>query len=1096
MDFPKQFDNITQRVIDDLRVSLHQGSKVSMAAASFSIYAYEALKIELEQIEELRFIFTSPTFNKEQNKKQKREFYIPKLNRERTLYGSDFEIKLRNKMEQKAIAKECADWIRRKVQFKSNISQMNMPGFLNLSNEDGLNTYMPFNEFTTTELGCERGNNIFQLIQRLPSPIADAYLKNFNDFWQDNENFASVTQAVIENIENVYKENAPEFIYFITLYNIFKEFLDDISEDVLPNEATGFKSSQIWNKLYNFQKDAALAIINKLETYNGCILADSVGLGKTFTALSVIKYYENRNKSVLVLCPKKLYDNWNTYKGNYRNNPLEKDRLRYDVLFHSDLSRDMGKSNGVDLALLNWGNYDLIVIDESHNFRNGGKITTDEEDENPKENRYLRLMNKVIRAGVRTKVLMLSATPVNNRFNDLKNQLQLAYEGEQEQINAKLDTDRPIEDIFRQAQAQYNSWSKLPEAERKTERLLEMLSFDFFQVLDAVTIARSRKHIEKYYDTTDIGKFPTRLKPISKRPHLTDLAASKTVTYRDISDLLNQMNLGVYAPSDYILPSRRSKYEIDRDDRGYHVGMSGREKGLKKLMAINLLKRLESSVNSFRLTLARVEEQINSTLAAIDNYLLNREDARIEVQTLEGMLDGEDSENDFLIGGRKSRVSLADMDCVSWKRDILHDHEIFALLLEMLKDITPEHDSKLQMLIQNLRDKFAHPINGTNKKVIIFTAFSDTAEYLYDNLAPAIKSNAGLHTGLVTGDAIRSTVTGLRADFNSILTLFSPRSKEKDKLLPNVQEEIDVLIATDCISEGQNLQDCDYLINYDIHWNPVRIIQRFGRVDRIGSQNDVIQLVNYWPDMELDDYLQLKGRVEARMAGMDITSAGGGNVLLSNEEQADLDYRKSQLQRLQEEVVDLEDMDTGINIMDLGLNEFRLDLLAYMKENPDIEHTPFGMSAVVPASDNAQPGVIFILKNRNNAVNIGRQNLLHPFYMVYLTNDGEVILNHLSPKRLLDVMRSACKGKSEPFIELCHAFNRETQDGRAMQHYSDLLQKAVASIVEQKETSDLESLFSFGETTALVGDIAGLDDFELICFLVVDPPHPSLRREK
>lgn len=1097
MDFPKQFDNITQRVIDDLRVSLHQGSKVSMAAASFSIYAYEALKIELEQIEELRFIFTSPTFNKEQNKKQKREFYIPKLNRERTLYGSDFEIKLRNKMEQKAIAKECADWIRRKVKFKSNISQMNMPGFLNLSNEEGLNTYMPFNEFTTTELGCERGNNIFQLIQRLPSPIADAYLKNFNDFWQDNENFASVTQAVIENIENVYKENAPEFIYFITLYNIFKEFLDDISEDVLPNEATGFKSSQIWNKLYNFQKDAALAIINKLETYNGCILADSVGLGKTFTALSVIKYYENRNKSVLVLCPKKLYDNWNTYKGNYRNNPLEKDRLRYDVLFHSDLSREAGKSNGVDLALLNWGNYDLIVIDESHNFRNGGKITTDEEDENPKENRYLRLMNKVIRAGVRTKVLMLSATPVNNRFNDLKNQLQLAYEGEQEQINAKLDTDRPIEDIFRQAQAQYNSWSKLPEAERKTERLLEMLSFDFFQVLDAVTIARSRKHIEKYYDTTDIGKFPTRLKPISKRPHLTDLAASKTVTYRDISDLLNQMNLGVYAPSDYILPSRRSKYEIDRDDRGYHVGMSGREKGLKKLMAINLLKRLESSVNSFRLTLARVEEQINSTLAAIDNYLLNREDARIEVQTLEGMLDGEDSENDFLIGGRKSRVSLADMDCVSWKRDILHDHEIFALLLEMLKDITPEHDSKLQMLIQNLRDKFAHPINGTNKKVIIFTAFSDTAEYLYDNLAPAIKSNAGLHTGLVTGDAIRSTVTGLRADFNSILTLFSPRSKEKDKLLPNVGDEIDVLIATDCISEGQNLQDCDYLINYDIHWNPVRIIQRFGRVDRIGSQNDVIQLVNYWPDMELDDYLQLKGRVESRMAGMDITSAGGGNVLLSNEEQADLDYRKSQLQRLQEEVVDLEDMDTGINIMDLGLNEFRLDLLAYMKENPDIEHTPFGMSAVVPASDNAQPGVIFILKNRNNAVNIGRQNLLHPFYMVYLTNDGEVILNHLSPNRLLDVMRSACKGKSEPFIELCHAFNRETQDGRAMQHYSDLLQKAVASIVEQKETSDLESLFSFGETTALVGDIAGLDDFELICFLVVDPPHPSLiGREK
>lgn len=842
------------------------------------------------------------------------------------------------------------------------------------------------------------------LIQRLPSPISDAYLKNFNDFWQDKENFADVTEAIIENIENVYKENAPDFIYFVTLYNIFNEFLEDISEDVLPNEATGFKSSQIWNKLYNFQKDAALAIINKLETYNGCILADSVGLGKTFTALSVIKYYENRNKSVLVLCPKKLYDNWNTYKSNYKNNPLEKDRLRYDVLFHTDLSREQGTSNGLDLALLNWGNYDLIVIDESHNFRNGGKVTTDEDDENPRENRYLRLMNKVIRAGVRTKVLMLSATPVNNRFNDLKNQLQLAYEGDQNLINDKLDVDRPIEEIFRTAQAQYNTWAKLSDPkERTAERLLDMLSFDFFQVLDAVTIARSRKHIEKYYDTADIGKFPTRLPPISKRPHLTDL--NEAITYKDISEQLDDLNLGVYAPSDYILPSRRYKYEIDKDGKGGHLGMSGREKGLKKLMAINLLKRLESSVNSFRLTLNRMKEQVDETLKAIMTYMETKQDIRISTQTLDSMFDSEDSENDFLVGGKKTRVMLADMDCRSWKRDLLHDQEILGLLLTMLEDITPEHDSKLQMLIENLRQKFANPINGDNKKVIIFTAFSDTAEYLYDNLALVIKEKTGLHTGLVTGNGVRSTITTIKADFNTILTLFSPMSKEADKLLPRQQEFIDVLIATDCISEGQNLQDCDYLINYDIHWNPVRIIQRFGRVDRIGSRNDVIQLVNYWPDIELDDYLRLKGRVEARMTGVNITGAGNSNVLLSDEEQADLDYRKSRLQRLQEEVVDLEDMDTGINIMDLGLNEFRLDLLAYMKDNPDIEHTPWGMSAVVTANEHAKPGVIYILKNRNNAVNIGRQNLLHPFYMVYLSDDGETLINHLSPKKLLDIMR-------------------------------------------------------------------------------------------
>ena len=1059
-----------------------------MAAASFSIYAFEALQKELEQVDELRFIFTSPTFNKEQAKKQKREFYIPKLNRERTLYGSDFEIKLRNNLTQRAIAKECADWIRRKVRFKTNTSQMNMPGFLNVKTDEELYTYMPFNEFTTTELGCERGNNIFQLIQRLPSPVSDAYLKNFNDFWQDKENFAEVTNAIIENIENVYRENAPDFIYFVTLYNIFNEFLEDISEDVLPNEATGFKSSQIWNKLYNFQKDAALAIINKLETYNGCILADSVGLGKTFTAISVIKYYENRNKSVLVLCPKKLYDNWNTYKSNYKNNPLTQDRLRYDVLFHTDLSREQGMSNGIDLALLNWGNYDLIVIDESHNFRNGGKVTTDEEDENPRENRYLRLMNKVIRAGVRTKVLMLSATPVNNRFNDLKNQLQLAYEGKQELINDKLDVDRPIEDIFRTAQAQYNQWARIDDPqERTTERLLDMLSFDFFQVLDAVTIARSRKHIEKYYDTADIGKFPTRLRPISKRPPLTDL--SDAITYKEISGQLDDLNLGIYAPSDYILASKRDKYEIDRDGEGSYLGMSGREKGLKKLMAINLLKRLESSVNSFRLTVERMKSQIDETIEAINNYqnlsTVNGQLSTISVQTLEGMLDGDDSENDFLVGGKKTRVSLADMDCRSWKRDLVADQEVLGLLLVMLKDITPEHDSKLQMLIENLREKFNHPINGSNKKVLVFTAFSDTAEYLYENLAPAIMEKTGLHTGLVTGEGTKFTIKGIKADFNNILTLFSPVSKEAEKLLPHIHDQIDVLIATDCISEGQNLQDCDYLINYDIHWNPVRIIQRFGRVDRIGSKNEVIQLVNYWPDIELDDYLRLKGRVEARMAGMDITGAGSGNVLLSNEEQADLDYRKQQLERLQEEVVDIEDMDTGINIMDLGLNEFRLDLLAYMKDNPDIEHTPFGMSAVVPASEVAQPGVIFILKNRNNAVNINHLNLLHPFYMVYLSDAGETIINHLAPKRLLDIMRATCKGKHEPILELCHQFNRETADGKQMGHYSELLQKAVATIVAQKEESDLESLFSFGETTALQGDIKGLDDFELICFLVI-----------
>ena len=1079
MKTPKQFNNITERVIDDLKQTLSSKSQISIAAASFSIYAYEALKEELEKVDSVNFIFTSPTFNTDKAEKQKREFYIPKLNRERNLFGSDFEIRLRNQLTQRAIARECADWIRRKVKFKTNITHGSMNAFLNIQNGEETYTYMPFNEFTTTELGLDRGNNICPMVVGMPGHSStDMFLMNFAELWKDKEKFQDVTENIIESIETVYKENAPAFIYFITLYNIFSEFLEDISEDVLPNEATGFKSSIIWNKLYNFQRDAALAIINKLEKYNGCILADSVGLGKTFTALSVIKYYENRNRNVLVLCPKKLNDNWQTFRSNYKNNPVLADRFRYDILFHSDLSRDKGVSNGLDLERVNWGNYDLIVIDESHNFRNGGKFDY-EEAENFKENRYAKLMNKVIRSGVKTKVLMLSATPVNNRFNDLKNQLQLAYEGKAEKINDLLDTSKNIDSIFRDAQTVYSRWSKLPPERRTTEKLVDSLSYDFFQLLDAVTIARSRSHIIKYYDTHDVGKFPTRLSPISRRPQLTDL--NDAITFRDIAEQLNELNLSIYTPSLFIFESAKDNYGIDYQGEGLTI--DGREKGLRKLMAINLLKRLESSVNSFRLTLVRIHDFIKDSITAIDKFEENGA-GTIDVTDFTEDFDYEDTENDPFVG-RKSKINLHDMDYVSWRRDLKADLEVLELLILMLKDITPEHDTKLQQLVADLKNKFEHPINGNNKKVLIFTAFADTANYLYEQLSDRILNDCGLHTALITGSTEgKSTLPKLKCTFNDILTYFSPMSKDRNAIHPNDSREIDVLIATDCISEGQNLQDCDYLINYDIHWNPVRIIQRFGRIDRIGSQNEVIQLVNYWPDMELDDYIKLKGRVESRMKATVITSTGDDN-LLSNDEKGDLEYRRNQLKKLQNEVVDIEDMDTGVNIMDLGLNEFRLDLLANLKDHPNMDLTPFGMSAVVNASELVEPGVMYVLKNKNNGINIDHANLLHPFYMVYISHTGAVICDHLSPKKLLDKMRYACKDKTEPDKALCKQFNKETRDGKNMRHYSDLLQSAIESIITVKEESDIESLFSVGETSALTYNIKGLDDFELICFLVI-----------
>ena len=915
--------------------------------------------------------------------------------------------------------------------------------------------------------------------------MSQFYLNLFNQVWQDGEKLQVVTEQVLDNITNAYKENAPEFIYFVTLYNIFNEFLEDISEDVLPNEATGFKSSVIWNKLYNFQRDAALAIINKLEKYNGCILADSVGLGKTFTALSVIKYYENRNKSVLVLCPKKLHQNWVTYRSNYLNNPLVADRLRYDILYHTDLSRQSGQSNGLDLEYINWGNYDLVVIDESHNFRNGGKVTTDENDENPRENRYLQLMNKVIRAGVKTKVLMLSATPVNNRFNDLRNQLQLAYEGDSERMDALLNTTSSIDKIFRDAQSAFNRWSKMPPDERTTKNLLSLLSFDLFEVLDSVTIARSRKHIEQYYDTTDIGKFPERLKPISRSPKLTDLPTA--VSFNDIFVSVTELNLAIYTPSDFILPSKLEKYLDTKADGSLgNLSRFGRERGIRQLMSINLLKRLESSVNSFRLTLTRIKDFIQTTVDAIDRLAANGGHSTVNDYDFDSNLDFDEREDSVFIGGKKTKIDLADMDYVQWREYLAKDLDNLRTLLFMLEDITPAHDSKLQLLIEDIRSKFANPINPGNKKIIIFTAFSDTAQYLYENIASLIKERTGLNTALISGDVeARCTIkTREKMDFNKVLTLFSPISKEKAAVYPNLHEEIDVLIATDCISEGQNLQDCDYLISYDIHWNPVRIIQRFGRIDRIGSRNTVIQLVNYWPDMDLDEYIDLKGRVEARMKVSVLTATGDDNPL-TDAEQGDLKYRRDQLERLKEEVVDIEEMNTGVSIMDLGLNEFRLDLLEYIKQDNDIEHTPMGLHAIVPADKDTPPGVIFVLKNRNNSINIDRKNRLHPFYMVYITKESAVVIDHLDPKSLLDTMRHLCRGNATPLLDLCHKFNAETRDGQRMGTYSKLLGDAISSLIKVKETTDLFS-FLDGDSGSLFGnEVRGLDNFELICFLII-----------
>lgn len=1080
----KLIDNRTELLKDNLITAIHENDKLAIAASSFSMYAFKELMDQLEGASEMRFIFTSSSGIKV-DKPKKASGHKGIVAETDALAGTEFESKLKNALSQKAIAREFAEWLKREnVQFRANTSGEPMTGFAVVTSPEQRQSvaYAPIQGFTTVDLGCSEKKDTFNLIQEIDAPFSKQYLSLFDSIWKDKKKLVDVKDAVISKVHTLCKENSPEYIYYVALYNIFHEFLNDISDDdFFANERAGFKNSVIWGKLFDFQKDAALALINKLERFNGCILADSVGLGKTFTALAVIKYYESRNKNVLVLCPKKLSDNWNSFRGNFINNPLIKDRFRYDVLYHTDLSRTGANatSNGLNLSLLNWGNYDLVVIDESHNFRNGGNSNAN------KMNRYQTLLEKVIRSGVKTKVLMLSATPVNNRFNDLKNQLQLAYEdGEPSKMEEQLNMRNTIDGIFKRAQQAFNKWSGQDPNERTTRDLLDKLDFEFFELLDSVTIARSRKQIQSFYDMNAIGAFPKRLSPKSVSPKLTDLAYA--ADYDEIFESLLSLWLTIYTPSHYILPSRRAKYAEKFGDKIGNTAFSqeNREHGLRRLMAINLMKRLESSIHSFELTLTRIQRQIDDTIRNIDHFSKTFEDEYTEGYY--DFYDEDEMQEDLFAVGKKVKISLRDMNLAEWKKTLVEDRDTIADLLDRIVDIDASHDNKLNQLLQIIDEKVANPINAGNKKILVFTAFADTAEYLYEYVSRYARRkglNAAMITGTVEG---RSTIDGLHCDFNSILTWFSPKSKERHLIVSDKNApEIDILIGTDCISEGQNLQDCDCCVNYDIHWNPVRIIQRYGRIDRIGSENQYIQLVNFWPDVSLDEYINLKQKVETRMKIVNITATPEEHVL-SDEEKVDLEYRRAQLEKLRTEVIDIEDVSSNVSITDLGLNEFKLDLLDYTKNNKIGTTAQTGLYAVARSTPQCPPGMVLVLKNTSMRANIKTQNRLHPFYLVYISDLGNIVFNYLNAKDILATMRSLCKGQSKPIPALYSRFDLETHNGKNMSRYFGLLTSAIKSIVEVKKETAVAGLFKAGGTHFNTKEtIEGIDDFELVCFLVI-----------
>lgn len=990
MKQPKMLDNkVNGKVVDELRANLQKGSKLSIISAYFTIYAYNELKKELSKIDKMRFIFTEPTFVKKESELI-REYYIDK--NEKAISGNEFEIKLRNELKQSHIAKECAEWLREKVEIKSlkhpNPAQ---PRLIYIENPDENISINGTVDFTTDGLGITHSNRIDGNMCIYGKEFTLHFLKMFDELWNDQTAVEDVKEKVLEQMQILYKENTPEFIYYVTLYNIFSEYLEELTEERIVRSGTGFKDSVIWNKLYKFQQDAVMGAIDKIEKYNGCIIADSVGLGKTFTALAVIKYYESRNDRVLVLVPKKLRENWTIYTRNDKLNIFEKDRFRYDVLNHTDLSRYTGKSGDIILETINWQNYDLVVIDESHNFRNN-------EPAKNRVTRYQRLMNDIIKSGVKTKVLMLSATPVNNRMNDIKNQIAFITEGNDSAFS-KIGLNS-VEHVLRKAQAVFNKWSKLPDEERTIDVFVEMMDVDYFKLLDTVTIARSRKHIEKYYNMAEIGKFPIRRRPENIYADI-DLE-NEFPALEEVNKTIKKLQLAVYSPLAYILPERREKYS-----KKYDMSVAGgqsifkqtdRENQLVNLIRVNLLKRMESSIHSFALTVSKILEQIDHALICIRDRRFDY-DPELDI----GEIDMEnETQYDDLLFGNKVKVLLQDLDLIKWEQDLREDKVKLERLLTEANKVTPARDAKLAELKAIIWEKVKHPINSNNKKVLIFTAFADTANYLYENVAQWVQDEFGLYSAMVTGsDANKSTLKSLRRkDLNSILTNFSPRSKERDKIYSDMTDEIDILIGTDCISEGQNLQDCDFVVNYDIHWNPVRIIQRFGRIDRIGSVNDEVQLVNFWPNLELDEYINLENRVKGRMVILDISATGEENVIEYDEskEMNDLEYRKKQLFKLKEEVVDLEDIAGGISITDLTFNDFKIELMEYMKHSrKKLEQAPFGMYAIVAPDDNlrdqVKPGVIFTLKQVKGYRQTREENPLAPYFMVYITEGGEIRYN-------------------------------------------------------------------------------------------------------
>ncbi|MFN8765448.1 MAG: helicase-related protein [Pirellulaceae bacterium] len=1054
------------RVFDELCGCLTEQSTLDIATPAFSLFAFAETQHLLKEIESSRIVIPASATEGLQ------------------ILGGDVDRPSRNQLNTRWLAKKCADWINNKASVRE--VQGSLPQCLLVANHPTAEKRRVVTgncSFTTDGLGITSGNQ-FSLVQSSEREDEWAMFSSwFLSMWNSLPNTSDAKEKLLKQLRELTEPKSPSLAYYLILFHLFKNLGVELDEERIVKSATGIRNTIVWKKLFKFQRDGVIGAIDKLDRFGGCIIADSVGLGKTFEALAVIKYHELRNDRVLVLVPKRLRDNWTLYKANDRRNILAADRFNYDVLNHTDLSRDGGMSGDIDLSHVNWGNYDLVVIDESHNFRNkktpraGG------------ETRYDRLMHRIIQQGVKTRVLMLSATPVNNRLADLRNQIAFATEGDDTAL-----VEHGIESIdatTRLAQKQFNRWLALEDHERTSTRLMDMLGFDYFTLLDLLTIARSRKHVEKYYGTTETGRFPDRLKPINIKPDVDRAGQFRSI--RDINTEIRRLNLASYAPLRYVLPHKQAAYDAKysteiRGGEGFFRQVD-REESLIHLLRVNVLKRMESAVSSFTLTLKRQLADVEATLSHIEAHDETFEELDITD------VDLDDPAIESLLVGRKVKVLLQDVDLVRWKQDLIEDRNRLATLHSAAHQIGAGRDAKLDALREVIKNKCLNPINPGNRKVIVFTAFADTAKYLYEHIAQWAQKHLGVQSALVTGAGRnQTTLPNLRKDLGSILTAFSPRSKERPEDMAG-EGELDLLIATDCISEGQNLQDCDYLINYDIHWNPVRIIQRFGRIDRIGSPNKCIQLVNFWPNIELEEYINLEQRVSGRMVLLDISATGEENLIeqQSGNQMNDLEYRRKQLIKLQDAVIDLEDLSSGVSIADLTLTDFRIDLAGFLREHQHtLDSLPLGTFAVTtPTDDDAaiEPGVIFCLRAAGESAEKSFEPgyPLAPHYLVHVGVDGATLLAFPQAKQILDRLRRLCVGRDLPDAEAVATFDRSTRNGEDMSAAQKLLAAAVASIAGKSQERAVASLFNPGGTHAGKGEFAGMNDFEVVAFLVLVP---------